>query len=167
MALSDELCKILATGIEKERAAHDFYLEAAERTQNPLGEKMLRGLAEEEAKHETLLATWSDEGSCPADSGSEVLDKDFIRKGREKIAESVQPDAGDMEALELGRQMERQAIAFYQSAADEVSDAETKDLLLKLKAEEDKHLALLTDLQEYMKDPNLWSVREGGAHFDA
>jgi len=63
--------------------------------------------------------------------------------------------------------MERKAIAFYQDAAAKAQDQASKDLLLRLKAEEDEHLALLTDLYEYMKDPNLWSVREGGAHFDS
>jgi len=167
MELSDHLCQILATGIEKERAAQAFYLEAADRTQNALGEKTFRGLAKEEANHETLLADWSANGACPADRGPSVLDTDFITKGRDTIAKTVQPDTGDLEALELGQRMERQAIAFYQAAADETPDDEAKALLRQLKAEEDKHLALLTDLYEYMKDPNLWSVREGGAHFDA
>jgi len=167
MALSDDLCGILATGVEKERAAHDFYLEAAGKTNVPLGKQMFQRLAEEEAKHEHLLTSWSKDGSCPTPPPAEAIDPDFIEKGRAKVTDAIQPDTGDLEAIEFGREMERQAIAFYESGAAKADDPASRDLLLKLKAEEDKHLALLTDLYEYMKDPNLWSVREGGAHFDS
>jgi rubrerythrin len=167
MALSDELCSILTTGAEKERAAHDFYVEAAGKTRNDLGRKMFERLAAEETKHEQLLTSWSEQGACPADTPAEGLDPDFVRKGREKVAEAIQADTGDLEALEFGRKMERQAIEFYEKGAEAADDEASRDLFLRLKAEEDKHLALLTDLYEYMKDPNLWSVREGKAHFDA
>jgi len=167
MALGDELCEILSTGMEKERVAHDFYVEAAGRTQNELGRKMFERLAEDETRHEELLKSWSEQGACPAAAPADGIDPEFIRKGREKDAEAVQPETGDLEALEFARKMERQAIEFYQSGADAADDEASRDLFLRLKAEEDKHLALLTDLYEYMKDPTLWSVREGKAHFDS
>jgi rubrerythrin len=167
MALSDDMCSILATGMEKERAAHDFYVEAAGKTQDALGKKMFERLADEEAKHEELLKTWSEQGTCPADAPTKGMDPDFVKKGRQKVAEAITPDTGDLEALEFGQKMERQAIAFYEESAEAADDDASRDLFLRLKAEEDKHLALLTDLYEYMKDPNLWSVREGKAHFDA
>lgn len=167
MALSDELCSILATGMEKERAAHDFYVEAADKTEDDLGKKMFQRLADEETKHEELLKSWSEQGTCPADAPSEGMDPDFVKKGSRKVAEAVQAGTGDLEALEFARKMERQAIAFYEESAEAADDDASRDLLLRLKAEEDKHLALVTDLYEYMKDPNLWSVREGKAHFDA
>jgi len=167
MALSDELCNILSAGMEKERAAHDFYVEAAGKTGNPLGRKMFQRLAEDETKHEDLLKSWSDGGACPVGADLGGVDPDFIKKGRQEAAEAIQPGTGDLEALEFGCNMERQAIEFYESGARQADDEASRDLLLRLKAEEDKHLALLTDLYEYMKDPNLWSVREGKAHFDS
>ena len=167
MALSKDLCSILAAGAEKERAAHDFYAGAAGKVKNPIGRKMLGRLADEETKHEQLLQSWAREGACPAAPPAAGLDKDFIARGRQKVAEAVKAGTTDLEAIEFGRQMERQAIAFYQDAAAKVQDQASKGLLLRLKAEEDKHLALLTDLYEYMKDPGSGSVREGGAHFDS
>jgi len=167
MALSDELCNVLATGMEKERAAHDFYVEAAGKTQDDLGKKMFERLAQEETQHEQLLKSWSEQGACPADASPEGLDPDFVKKGRQKVADAVQADTRDLEALAFAQEMERQAIAFYEQSAAVAEDEASRDLLLRLKAEEDKHLALVTDLYEYMKDPNLWSVREGKAHFDA
>ena len=167
MALSEVLCGILVTGAEKERAARDFYLEASRRCVNPLSKQMLLRLADDEVKHEQLLQSWANEGLCPAEVTYPTVDKDFVKRGRETIAEAIQPETTDIEAIEFARQMERNAIQFYQDAADRADDQESKDLLLRLKSEEDKHLALVTDLYEYMKDPGIWSLREGGAHFDS
>ncbi|HUU93883.1 MAG TPA: ferritin family protein [Phycisphaerae bacterium] len=167
MALSKELCGILATGAEKERAARDFYLQGSRKCTNPLSKQMLVRLADDEVKHEQLLQSWANEGICPVDLVYPTVDKDFIKRGRESIAEGVQPETSDIEVIAFAQEMERNAIRFYQDAAQKADDQASKDLLLRLKAEEDKHLALLSDLYEYMKDPNLWSVREGGAHFDS
>ncbi|KPJ70942.1 MAG: hypothetical protein AMS14_09795 [Planctomycetes bacterium DG_20] len=167
MALSKALCGILATGAEKERAARDFYLEGSRKCTSPLGKQMLVRLADDEVKHEQLLQSWANEGICPADLVYPTVDKGFIRRAREKIAEAVQPETSDLEVVEFAQEMERNAIRFYQDAAGAAQDQESKDLFLRLKSEEDKHLALLTDLYEYMRDPGIWSVREGGAHFDS
>ena len=167
MALSDRLCGILATGAEKERAAHDFYAEAAGRTANDLGKKMFERLADDESKHEQLLKSWAAEGTCPTAPDEGGLGADLLVRGRQQVAEAVSAETGDLEAIELGRKMEREAIAFYQEGADAADDQASKDLLLRLKAEEEKHLALLTDFYEYMRDPQTWSLREGGAHFDS
>lgn len=167
MALSEHLCGILKTGIQKEQAAHDFYLRAADNTDHPLGKKMFERLADEETKHEDLLRGWSEEGSCPSDATFEPPDRDLLKRGHAKVDQMVKGETGDLEAVELGREQERKAIQFYQDAADQAEDDQSKDLLMRLKSEEDKHLAMLTDLYEYMRDPNLWSVRDEGAHFDS
>ena len=59
MALSKDLCGILAVGGQKERAARDFYLEAAGRITHPLGKQMFHRLAKEEIKHAQMLQDWA------------------------------------------------------------------------------------------------------------
>jgi rubrerythrin len=167
MALSKPLCGILSVGIRKERAAHDFYVHAAGNTKHPLGKKMFDRLAGEEAKHEELLKGWSAGGACPTGARFPAPDSDLLKRGHAKVEKIVRPATGDLEAIEIGRTMEREAIRFYADGAAKADDRASKDLLLRLRAEEDKHLALLTDLYEYMRDPNLWSVRDEKAHFDS
>lgn len=166
MALSKELCGILAIGVDKERKAHDLYLEAAEKTFHQLGKKMFARLAEEEAKHEKLLASWAAEGACPVIAAPPV-DKDWLTQQLKKVAAAEKPNTGDLEAIELGRQMEKKSIQFYLDCAAKAPDKPSKDLFMRLKGEEDKHLALLTDLYEYMANPGVWQTREGKAHFDS
>ena len=167
MALSKEICGVLAAGVQKEKAAHDFYVGAAEKTLLPVGKKMFKMLAAEETKHEKLLESWSTAGACPVDAGLDDLAKDLMRKGKEKLAREVEVQSGDIQAIEIGQDMERKSIAFYAEAALKAGDKASRDLFLRLEGEEKNHLALLTDLYEYMRNPNLWSVRNERAHFDS
>jgi rubrerythrin len=167
MALSQEMCGILVMGAQKERAARDFYLLAAGRTQHPLGKKMFERLAGEETRHEQLLESWANKGLCPAEVTFPTVDAEFLRKGRAKVVKAVQADTGDLKAIELGQEMERKSIAFYDDCAAKASDAASKALFQRLRGEEDKHLALLTDLYDFMVNPNLWSVRDERSHFDS
>ena len=169
MALSKELCGVLAVGVEKERKAHDLYAEAAEKTYHPLGKKMFERLAEEEMKHEQLLASWAAEGACPVRAGFPPVDKDFLARelAKAKAKAAEKPSTNDLEAIELGQQMERKSIAFYEDCAAKAQDKASKGLFLRLKGEEDKHLAMLTDLYEFMANPNVWETRQGRAHFDS
>jgi rubrerythrin len=167
MALNKDMCGILAMGAQKERAARDFYLEAARKTRHPLGKQMFDRLAGEETKHQQLLEDWANVDVCPVDVHFPPVDKDFIKKGRAKVAEKVKADTGDLDAIELGQEMERKSIQFYLDCAGKAADAGAKDLFTKLKAEEDKHLALLTDLYDFLVNPGLWSVRDERANFDS
>jgi len=167
VGLSKDLCGILAAGVEKERKAHEIYVAAAEKTSHPLGKKMFRRLAEEETKHEQLLASWASQGVCPAVSGPAPADKDWLARQLAKVAAAEKPNAGDLEAIELGRQMELKSIQFYTDCAAKAPDPPSKGLFLRLKGEEDKHLAMLTDLYEFMANPGVWQTREGRAHFDS
>lgn len=167
MALSKDLCGILAVGGQKERAARDFYLEASRRTKHPLGKQMFQRLSGEEAKHAQLLQDWANQGICQVDAKFPPVEKDWLDKARARIREAVKADTSDLEALQLGQDQERKAIAFYQDCAAKMPDQPSKDLFLRLKSEEDRHLALLTDLYDYLVNPELWSVRDERANFDS
>jgi len=167
MAISERMCEILEMGIRKEREAHDFYLQAADDTNHPLGKKMFGQLADEETNHEQLLASWLRGSVCPRKVSLPAAGPDILKRAHAEIGRVVKPETGDLEAIELGQKMEREAIAFYRDAADKAEAPEARDLFGRLKAEEDKHLALLVDLYEYMRNPNLWTIRDEHAHFDA
>jgi rubrerythrin len=167
MALNKDMCGILALGTQKERTAHDFYMEAAQQTKHPMGKRMFERLAAEETKHEQLLQSWANEGVCPADINFPPVDPAIIKKGRAKVAEKVKAQTADLEAIEFGQEMERKSIAFYADCAGKAKDKGSKDLFVRLKGEEDKHLALLADLYDFMVNPELWSVRDEKANFDS
>ena len=167
MALNKDLCGILAVGEQRERAARDFYLEASRRTTHPLGKQMFQRLSKEEAKHAQILQDWANQGICQVDARFPPLEKDWLDKAKARIREAVKGDTSDLEALQIGQEQERKSIAFYQDCAAKVAEAADKDLFLRLKAEEDKHLALLADLYDFLVNPELWSVRDERSNFDS
>ncbi|MCX5684441.1 MAG: ferritin family protein [Planctomycetota bacterium] len=167
MVLNKDLCGILAVGEQKERAARDFYLEAARRTTHPIGKQMFERLSKEETAHAQLLQGWANNGLCPVDVKFPPVDKDWLARAKAKIREAVKPDTSDLEALQIGQEQERKSIAFYLDCAGKSPDQASKDLFLRLKSEEDKHLALLSDLYDYLVNPELWSVRDERANFDS
>ena len=167
MALSKDLCGILAVGEQRERAARDFYLEASRRTTHPLGKQMFQRLSKEEAKHAQILQDWANQGICQVDARFPPLEKDWLDKAKARIREAVKGDTSDLEALQIGQEQERKSIAFYQDCAAKAAEAADKDLFLRLKAEEDKHLALLADLYDFLVNPELWSVRDERSNFDS
>ena len=167
MAIGKDLCGILAVGEQKERAARDFYLEATRRTKHPLGKQMFQRLSEEEAKHAQILQDWANQGICQVESKFPPLEKNWLDKAKAKISEAVKADTSDLEALQIGQEQERKSIAFYLDCVTKVSDQPSKDLFLRLKSEEDRHLALLVDLYDFMVNPELWSVRDERANFDS
>ena len=167
MALSKDLCGILAVGEQKERAARDFYLEASRRTKHPLGKQMFQRLSGEEARHAQVLQDWANQGVCQVDVKFPALEKDWLDKAKARIREAVKADTSDLEALQIGQDQERKSVAFYLDCATKVSDQPSKDIFLRLKSEEDRHLALLVDLYDFMVNPELWSVRDERANFDS
>jgi rubrerythrin len=167
MALNKELCGILVMGAQKERASHDFYQQAASRTKHPLGKKMFQHLAAEETRHEQLLQNWANVGVCPVDIIFPSVDAEFIKKGKAAVEARVKAETDDLAAIELGQEVERKAIAFYKDAGAKATDDGSKVLFARLRGEEDKHLALLTDLYAYMVNPGLWSVRDERSNFDS
>jgi rubrerythrin len=167
MALSREICGILVVGAQKERASHDFYLHAASRTRHPMGKKMFERLAKDETRHEQLIQNWANEGVCPVATELPPLDPAFIKKGKAVIEEAVSAASDDMDAIRLGQEMERKSIMFYQDAANRSVDGESRALFIRLWEEEDKHLAMLADLYDYLVNPELWSVRNERANFDS
>lgn len=167
MALNGEMCGILVAGAQKERASHDFYVEASRKTQHALGKKMFDMLAADETKHEHLLQSWANQGVCPVDVPFPPVDKEFLKKVKAKLQEAVKAETTELQAIEIGQDMERKAVAFYQDAAGKAADAPSKNLFLRLKGEEDRHLAMLTDLYGYMANPELWSVRDERSNFDS
>jgi rubrerythrin len=56
------------------------------------------------------------------------------------------------EIFEMAKQIERNGVAFYQSAAKSVSDASEKDMLLELAKMEEDHEATFTKMEAQLKE---------------
>jgi len=147
MALPQDVAQILEIGIRKEQAAHDLYLRAADQATDPWTKDVFEQIAGQENKHERLLRTWRAEGRCPAPESAFDAHHELIERGHAPIDEHIEPTAAPEEAVDLGLDMERRAIAYYDDLARRFEDDDARNLIRALRAEENKHIAVLEKIK--------------------
>ena len=128
---------IVETAIEKEKEAHEFYIDLYNLVEDTIAKDALLFLAEEERKHEEFLRKYL-QGAYGADALkldevtdyeiAQYLDIPDIEKGME---------AKDVYLVAAHRELN--SYNFYKNLADIHPDGEVKDLLLKMANEELKH----------------------------
>ena len=104
-------------------------------------------MAGQENKHERLLREWRAEGRCPAPESAFETDHELVERGHAPIDGHIEPTAGPEEAVDLGLDMERRSIAYYDDLAARFEDADARNLIRALRAEETKHITLLEKIR--------------------
>ncbi len=160
--------EIFKYAITVENRGFEFYRNAAERTSNDTARQFFEEFAEEEREHKRVLAelykTWKAEGKWKDDvlreehkHGMDIHDPiigQAIRKG-------LASDSYDTTAVDIAIVLEKEASAFYSTAADRVEDPELQRILRWLAEWEDDHLRYMVELNEslretYWNDNNFW-----------
>jgi rubrerythrin len=164
----DRTLQMLATAIEKEEKGRDFYKDAADRCANDLGKQMFRTLMAEEGVHIKRLKqiheqiyqrkAWSENWkSCRVEN--EDLNK-LVRERIAKLGSEVKAESGDLEAVEIGIQMEQGAINFYEEQLGKSSEPLEQDFVKHMITEERRHFVALEDVKLYLTNPESWFVEK-------
>lgn len=142
--------------IEAERSARQFYLEAAEKAQNPQGKALLLELADFEAYHEEKLRELS--ASLNADAYVEYEGRELRVTGTEGEAlEGAEANPQEMaDILALAMDTEKKAQERYQALAEATSDPKGKAMFERLALEEATHHRILSDEFYSLSNKGLW-----------
>lgn len=146
--------EILDQAIDREKGGHEFYLKAAQKTQDAKGRHMFQWLAQEEMRHfnqfsrqrQSLMEEKKWQQAPPP---VPPVDKGSFPPISEATGE-IQASTGEIEALSVAIQAERDSIALYTHGAQEATDPEAKKLFSSLAAEEQGHLDLLEAELEFL-----------------
>ncbi len=151
----DNPVEILDQAIDREQGGHEFYLKAAQKTQDAKGRHLFQWLAQEELRHFNLFSRqrqslveekqWQE-----APPPVPPVDKGSFPPISEATGE-VRDSTGEVEALSMAIQAERDSIALYTHGAQEATDPEARKLFSSLAAEEQGHLDLLEAEQEFLR----------------
>ncbi len=142
---------VLRHAIEMEVQGKDFYERAAGRMKNKRGKDMFRSLASQERLHIDILEDqltrfvhdkkWLslDELKLKVEEHPEksVFDLPEIKNI------SIDPNAGELDVIKLGMEVERKSINYYSEAGSEVKDSNAKGIFNWLVAQETGHLQIL------------------------
>ena len=164
----DKTLQMLATAIEKEEKGRDFYRNAVSKCSNELGKETFRTLVAEESVHIQRLKqihekmskerTWSEDWKT-----CRVENEDLNELMKERIAKlgpQVKAESGDLEALEIGVQMEQGAIDFYEEQLGKAVDPLERDFVKRMITEERRHFVALEDLKLYFTNPESWFIEK-------
>lgn len=166
--------ELLRTAMEMEKKGKAFYDKAAVTCKNRLGQEIFAMLAKDEVVHleriskiyNSLEASskWTDEWLKIGQAHAPVntLFKDLASKHRT----STKADSSDLEALDVGIDLETKSVAFYEKQLSAATDPMEKKFAEKMIAEERSHRAVLIDTKAYLENPAAYFVEMEKPGFD-
>jgi rubrerythrin len=159
--------QLLAQGLldayKAEQYGHNFYLMAANSTSDPKGKEVFETLAAEELDHARFLKTQYDSVLMTGKvSASASLGRRLDLAGMwpifsDGLKARIKEANFEMTALSIGIQLERDAMAFYKSQADQADDPEIKKMFMMLSEWEAGHYQGLLRQYDALKE-DFWST---------
>ena len=151
------LINAIDRAIAAERQAQEFYLAAAEKTDDAGGASMFRELAAFESHHQEHLEALKT--SINTDGGwiqypARNLSKVPVAEASGRKSSGEHSDA--LEALRLAISAEEKAEAEYTALAEQADDANGKQMFTRLAEEEALHRKVLDDQYYALTNSGLW-----------
>jgi len=143
---------ILRNALDMEAEGKDFFERVANMMKHPRAKEMFVSLAKQENRHIEVLGSelkrfeqgddWASLEEMK--SGGSGIPKVSVFTDREFKHLKLRPDAGELEALSIGIEVEKKSIDYYRSAASRVASTKAKEVFNWLVGEEAGHLTILT-----------------------
>jgi rubrerythrin len=147
---------ILRNAVEMEIQGKEFYERASEKMKNQRGKEMFLSLVKQERVHVDILEdqlnrfvhdkVWLSlkklKSEAPATKIS-VFKDEHIKKIE------IGPNAGELDVIRLGMEVEKKSVEYYGAAGKDLSDKNAKDIFNWLVAQEAGHLTILQAEYDY------------------
>lgn len=161
----DNVCtgsmEMLTTALDMEEKGRAFYLKAASSCNNTLGAELFEQLAQDEVHHAAAIkqiyrslescGKFTDEWKAHAREHRDVAA--FFAGLAARNGAATTCEAGDIDAVEVGIDMELKAITFYLQRLGKTTDSLERKFLEAMVAEERNHHTALTDMRFYLTNP--------------
>lgn len=149
---------VLQAAVEIEEFGIRFYKRLEDCIAENEGKALMRGLARDEATHKEFIQK---EMARLGATGGIAPDGRYASIVPEKVFRSLPTDRcltikEEIEALEVGMDVERSSIEMYSKAAENAVDREVKGLLVKLMHIEESHLKILEENSYNLRMQGSW-----------
>jgi len=156
---SQEHLLVLRNAIQMEMEGKDFFERAARRMEHERAKEMFEGLVKQEQRHIEVLSREFEKLSQgkkwmsleEADALPSGLPRISVFKDSELKRIRLRENAGELEALGIGIEVEKKSIEYYRDAQGRVSNPKAKEIFGWLVAEESGHLTILSAEYEHRK----------------
>ncbi|MFA4875436.1 MAG: ferritin family protein [bacterium] len=171
---SEKALRWLSTALEMERTGKAFYDKAIAECKNPVGREIFTTLMKDEIVHQDRIKViytqieggkpWSDDWASMGVGHGEI--GKMFRGLAAKQGANIKADASDIQALDVGIDLESRSIEFYEGHLRTATDTKERAFLERMVEEEKSHHSVLTDLRFYLSDPSSWFSEHERAAYD-
>ena len=155
--------------MQMEKDGEEFYRELAGNCKVKGIKTILTMLANEEAKHFKIIAKLQKKAGKLPLTETTILDgvKNIFTSMKEEKGELFF-DASDLEAYRKAMVIEEESRKFYSDKASEAGEEETRNILLRLAGEEEKHFRIMKNIAEFVArpEPGNWLENAEWHHLD-
>jgi rubrerythrin len=157
---------IFQFAMEMENTSEDYYRRLSRKAANKGLSNILTMLADEENKHFKIVQQMKQQ-TLPAITETDVIgNARLIFKKMRDSAENFSLEVTELQLYEKARDIEKKSRQFYLEKAGEVADASHREIFKKLAAEEQKHLALLQGICDFVARPQWFLENAEIYHFE-
>jgi len=168
MPENERSLRMLKIALEIEEEGMSFYEKAIFETKNPLALEIFGGLKADEDVHIERIKSiyvalegkglWDDDWA-KLQSNHEALIPLFVELTR-KHGKEIVADMSDIEALDIGIDLEAKSVKVYEDYLAEATDPREKLFTERMLYEEKNHHLILTDMKSYLSDPHAWFAKK-------
>jgi len=158
--IGGDVGEAIREAIKLEIVGRGHFTRAAETTQNELGKKMFRQLAQDEVSH---LKTFKEliSSVVGGEDWKEQVDEDELKFESsliDELALKVEQEErkGELGPIRIGMELERRAIDFFEGWAEKTDDPTAKEIFRRIAEEEKKHYDLLQAQYDYVTNSGYW-----------
>jgi len=148
---------ILTNAIEMERQGKAFFEDVAANSKHKRTKDTFMSLVKQEQRHEDILTDelnrleHGKDWASLADAKASIQEFPKISVFKDKDIKRMRfdPEAGELEALKVGIEIEKKSIEYYRTAGSQTPDVKAKEIFNWLVGEEAGHLTILGAEYEY------------------
>jgi rubrerythrin len=163
---ADPAYEMYGKALDMEKTGESFYEKTAQKSQTAVGKKLFKMLADDELVHmariNKIYASITKQEKVGQAWKKLKIKHPDIRSIFAQLAiknkDKMKAGATDIDALEVGMDLENNSINFYEAQLKKSADADEKAFLKQMVIEELNHLQVLADMEFYLTNPEGWYV---------
>jgi rubrerythrin len=160
--ISREVEDAIKGAIKLEIDGKEFFNHAADIAQSERGKKMFQWLANEEVRHLEVFGKLfssilkGEDWKKYVDSAGIGGEVPLIKRLEESLKAQGDKAKGEIEALRIGMELERNAIDFFRDAASKAGDPKAAGIFTKISEEEEFHYDILQGQLDSVTRSGFW-----------
>ncbi len=145
--------------MKMEEDGRTYYLEHAEKAENPALKRVLNEMADDELKHYKIFKAMRNQETAEYLDNNKTTIIDTVKNVFEALKEENKEYTAQSDfrkIWEVALETEKKAESFYREKADEVDDDNNKRILKKITDEEHNHWVAIENVIQFLDKPNRW-----------